>query len=62
MPQTTPSGWRKSSHSSDNGGNCIEVATTNTAVPIRDSENRSLGHLTVTQASWSALVAAFQAP
>ncbi|MFI1578699.1 DUF397 domain-containing protein [Embleya sp. NPDC020630] len=60
MPQTTPSGWRKSSYSGNNGGNCIEVATAHTAVPVRDSKTPDLGHLTITQASWSALLANLQ--
>ncbi|QOV38661.1 DUF397 domain-containing protein [Streptomyces ferrugineus] len=31
--------WRKSSYSGDQGGNCIEIAETTTAVAIRDSKN-----------------------
>ncbi|TDC66948.1 DUF397 domain-containing protein [Actinomadura sp. GC306] len=31
--------WRKSSRSSNNGGNCIEVARISGIVAIRDSKN-----------------------
>ena len=34
------SDWRKSSHSGDNGGECVEVATAG-AVLVRDTTNRS---------------------
>jgi hypothetical protein len=34
------SDWRKSSHSGDNGGECVEVATAG-AVLIRDTTDRS---------------------
>ncbi|MFE2582038.1 DUF397 domain-containing protein [Streptomyces sp. NPDC059378] len=31
--------WRKSSYSSDQGGNCVEVAETSATVAVRDSKN-----------------------
>ena len=31
--------WRKSSYSTSNGGNCIEVATAPHAIAVRDSKN-----------------------
>jgi hypothetical protein len=31
--------WRKATHSSGNGGNCIEVATAGRTVAVRDSKN-----------------------
>jgi hypothetical protein len=31
--------WRKSSHSTDNGGDCVEVARTPGAVAVRDSKD-----------------------
>jgi hypothetical protein len=31
--------WKKSSHSSTNGGECVEVATVSGGVSVRDSKN-----------------------
>jgi len=31
--------WRKATHSSGNGGNCIEVATADRTVAVRDSRD-----------------------
>ncbi|GCE02620.1 DUF397 domain-containing protein [Embleya hyalina] len=53
---TTPQQWRKSSYSSDNGGDCVEVATTLGVIPVRDSKVPTLGHLTITATSWSAML------
>ncbi|OPC81012.1 DUF397 domain-containing protein [Embleya scabrispora] len=53
---TPPSRWRKSSYSSNNGGNCVEVATALATIPVRDSKTPNLGHITITPASWSALL------
>ncbi|MFC4050230.1 DUF397 domain-containing protein [Actinomadura syzygii] len=38
MDLSTPT-WRKSSHSSGNGGDCVEVARINDTVAIRDSKD-----------------------
>ncbi|WP_439676668.1 DUF397 domain-containing protein [Embleya sp. MST-111070] len=53
---TTPSGWRKSSHSGNNGGDCVEVATAVDTIPVRDSKAPDLGHLTITTTSWSTML------
>ncbi|MFW6723991.1 DUF397 domain-containing protein [Streptomyces sp. MAR4 CNY-716] len=50
--------WRKSSYSGDNGGDCIEVATAPTTVPVRDSKDPDGPHLTFTPTAWDAFVAA----
>ncbi|WBB64597.1 DUF397 domain-containing protein [Streptomyces sp. WMMC500] len=50
--------WRKSSYSGDNGGDCIEVATTPTTVPVRDSKDPNGPHLAFTPTAWAAFVAA----
>lgn len=34
-------GWRKSTYSSSNGGNCIEVAAKRRAVLVRDTKDNS---------------------
>jgi len=50
--------WRKSSYSSGNGGNCVEVASNLPgAVAVRDSKNVPGPHLEVTDQAWSAFVA-----
>lgn len=47
--------WRKSSYSSDNGGNCIELADLATAVGVRDSKDPEGPHLTVARKNLATL-------
>ncbi|MBT2391027.1 DUF397 domain-containing protein [Streptomyces sp. ISL-1] len=47
---------RKSRRSSDEGGDCVEVATCPAAIHIRDSKVSHGPRLAVTPASWSAFV------
>ncbi|OKI09907.1 DUF397 domain-containing protein [Streptomyces sp. CB02923] len=51
--------WFKSSYS-NNGGQCIEVATnlltTHGMVPVRDSKNPHGPHLTLSADAWTDLV------
>ena len=57
MNADTPSlTWRKSSHSSGEGGECVEVATTPTTIHIRDSKNPCGPHLTFTHDQWTAFI------
>lgn len=35
--------WRKSSYSTANGGNCVEVGSDRDSVLIRDTKDRGLG-------------------
>jgi hypothetical protein len=49
--------WRKATHSGDNGGECVEVASASGRVMIRDSTNRDSVTLSVTPAAWRRLVA-----
>lgn len=50
--------WRKSSYSSGNGGECIEVADGLTGVvPVRDSKNPHGPALVFPSAAWTAFVA-----
>ena len=60
IPDTaTLSGWRKSSHSDDNAGSCLEVLDHHPAgVPVRDSKVPNGPALLVSAANWSAFVAA----
>ncbi|MFF2199805.1 DUF397 domain-containing protein [Streptomyces sp. NPDC058145] len=48
--------WFKSSHSGDEGGACLEVATAPTAIHIRDSKTPSAPHVMVAPASWAAFL------
>lgn len=53
--------WRKSSHSGNNGGDCLEVVDgLPNAIPVRDSKNPTGPALIVTPAAWSSFVSAIQ--
>lgn len=47
--------FHKSSYSGSSD-TCVEVAETPTATLIRDTQNRSLGHIDITPREWSALI------
>ncbi|MDH6549489.1 hypothetical protein M2164_003718 [Streptomyces sp. SAI-208] len=51
--------WFKSSYSSGEGGECLEVAVTSDTIYLRDSKNRhpTAPHLTLSPTAWSAFVA-----
>lgn len=53
MPTTA---WRKSSHSSEPDGNCVEVAFDQVEAAVRDSKNQAGPMLTVPTGSWLELV------
>lgn len=48
--------WFKSSHSTDDGPACVEVAATPGAVHIRDSKNTHGPRLAFTPDHWTAFV------
>jgi hypothetical protein len=48
--------WRKSSYSSEEGGECIEVATRPGAVRVRDSKDATRAALAVQPTAWTAFV------
>lgn len=50
--------WRKSSYS-DNGGNCVEVATSG-SVLVRDTANRDGGTLTFSASAWERFTASLR--
>ncbi len=52
--------WAKSSHSTPNGGNCVQVRRTTNAVQIRDSKHPDGPVLTFTTAEWRAFTAAIK--
>lgn len=52
-------GWRKSSHSDNNAGSCLEVLDHHpTGVPVRDSKVPHGPALVFPATTWSAFVAA----
>ncbi|MFD9223104.1 DUF397 domain-containing protein [Streptomyces sp. NPDC060064] len=53
---TTHLRWMKSSHSSNEGGACVEVAATEQAVLVRDSKDLARPHLCVAHADWARFV------
>ncbi|WP_432059221.1 DUF397 domain-containing protein [Streptomyces sp. S1] len=50
--------WRKSSYSSDTGGNCIEVADLAAHVAVRDSKNPEGPAFLASPAAFTAFVTA----
>lgn len=61
MADLTSAMWRKSSYSSANGGNCVEVAPNLPgAVAVRDSKNQGGPKLAFSDQAWSAFVQAIK--
>lgn len=54
--QIQPLVWEKSSYSSGEGGQCVEVARTAGAVHVRDSKRTTGPVLTVTPMEWTAFL------
>ncbi|MEN3586201.1 DUF397 domain-containing protein [Streptomyces sp. ZYX-F-203] len=57
---TLPVRWRKSSYSSTNGGECLDVGDGLPVVPIRDSKDPHGPALVFEPSAWSSFVAAVQ--
>jgi hypothetical protein len=53
--------WRKATYSSGNGGNCIEVATTDRTVAVRDSRNPDGPRLAFDTRAWQTFAAKLKA-
>jgi Domain of unknown function (DUF397) len=49
-------GWRKSSYSDGNGGNCVETASGSGVILVRDTTNRDGGTLEFSAEAWQAFV------
>lgn len=47
-------GWRKSTYSDGNGGQCVEAASGKGAVMVRDTTDRNGGTLAFTRDAWRA--------
>lgn len=48
--------WRKSSHSDETGGACVELAQLGGVVGLRDSKAPNNGHLTLTPQAFATLI------
>nr|BFD81398.1 DUF397 domain-containing protein [Streptomyces sp. Xyl84] len=49
--------WHKSSYSSEEGGECIEVAATPARIHVRDSKDATRAPLAVNPTAWTEFVA-----
>ncbi|MEU2512667.1 DUF397 domain-containing protein [Streptomyces syringium] len=49
--------WFRSSYSTEQGGNCVEVSTHPTTIHVRDSKVPDGPRLTVSPEAWSAFTA-----
>lgn len=45
-------GWRKSTYSDGNGGSCVETASANGVILVRDTTDRDGAMLSVPAAAW----------
>jgi hypothetical protein len=54
METAEPLTWRKSSYSTSNGGNCVEVAATLRIIAVRDSRAPEAPAVTFTHKDWQA--------
>lgn len=48
--------WRRSSYSSDQGGNCVEVGLLSEAPVVRDSKDPAGPWLRLTPPQWAAFI------
>jgi hypothetical protein len=53
-------GWRKSSYSDGNGGDCVEAASGDGMIMVRDTVNRDGGTLGFTTEAWEAFAASLK--
>jgi hypothetical protein len=52
--------WRKSSYSSGGGGQCVETASGNGMIMVRDTTNRDGGTLAFTAEAWQEFTASLR--
>lgn len=52
--------WRKSSYSNANGGSCVETASGDGVILIRDTTNRDGFTLSVPAAAWASFAASLR--
>jgi hypothetical protein len=53
-------GWRKSTYSDANGGQCLETASGHGLVMVRDTTDRDGGTLTFSTRAWQQFTAALK--
>jgi len=53
-------GWRKSTYSSANGGDCVETASTDGVILVRDTADRAGALLTLTAGAWASFTASLR--
>ncbi len=53
-------GWRKSTYSSANGGQCVETASAGGVILVRDTTNRAGAVLAVTAEAWASFTASLR--
>lgn len=53
-------GWRKSTYSDANGGQCLETASGHNLVMVRDTTDRDGGALTFSTLAWQQFTAALK--
>jgi hypothetical protein len=53
-------GWRKSSYSNNEGGACVETASVDGRVLVRDTTNRRVLTLTFTVTAWQQFTASLR--
>ncbi|MEU6130171.1 DUF397 domain-containing protein [Saccharopolyspora sp. NPDC047091] len=59
MPSSPSTNWRKSNYSSAQT-NCVEVGRSGDLAAVRDSKDRSAGHLAVHPDRWSSFLTALK--
>ncbi|MFE1962648.1 DUF397 domain-containing protein [Streptomyces sp. NPDC059479] len=60
-PELSTAGWRKSSYSNTNGGNCVEITEDFPGiVPVRDSKTPNGPALIIPAGSWTTFITAFK--
>lgn len=56
QPPIDQPAWRRSSYSSEEGGECVEVAACPGTVHVRDSKDATRAALAVKPTAWTAFV------
>jgi uncharacterized protein DUF397 len=57
MDSPSQRGWRTSSYTGANGGNCVEVGHAGHLIAVRDTKDRTGPELAVTAAAWQQFAA-----
>ena len=52
--------WRKSTYSDGSGGNCVETATSDGTILVRDTTNRDAGTLAFSTEAWGTFIASLR--